>query len=64
MSTYVTVTPEMLQQFDLSQGPLGQDLLAEYIGDLLNGDAISGLRIGRSTRNMRSISRGTWEIRR
>ena len=50
------MTPEMLQQFDLSQGALSQDLLAEYIGDFLDGDAISGLRIGRRARNQRSIS--------
>ena len=29
---------EMLQQLDLPQGTLGQDLLAEDIGDLLDGD--------------------------
>lgn len=47
--TYVAVTSEMLQQLDLSQGPLGQDLLAEDIGDFLDGDTITGLGVGRGT---------------
>lgn len=40
---------EMLKQLDLSQGPLGQDLLAEDIGDLLDGDALAGLDVGCGT---------------
>ena len=39
------MTPEMLQQFDLSQGALSQDLLAEDVGDLLDGDAFAGLSV-------------------
>jgi hypothetical protein len=39
------VAPEVLQQLDLAQGALGQDLLAEDIGDLFNGDALVGLVI-------------------
>lgn len=39
----------MLQQFDLSQGPLGQNFLAEDIGDLLDGDALAGGIVRRST---------------
>ena len=35
------MTAEVLQQFDFSQGPLGQDLLAENIGDLLDSDTIT-----------------------
>ena len=31
---------EVLQELDLAQGALGQDLLAEHIGDLLDGDAL------------------------
>ena len=37
---------EMLKQLDLSQSPLGQDLLAEDIGDLLDGDTLAGLHVG------------------
>jgi hypothetical protein len=37
------VAPEVLEQLDLAQGALGQDLLAEDIGDLLDGDALVGL---------------------
>lgn len=40
---------EMLEQLDLPQSPLGQDLLAEHIGDLLDGDTFAGLGVGRST---------------
>jgi hypothetical protein len=40
---------EMLKQLDLSQSPLGQDLLAEDIGDLLDGDALAGLDVGCGT---------------
>jgi len=34
------VAPKVLEQLDLAQGALGQDLLAEDIGDLLDGDAL------------------------
>lgn len=37
------MSPEVLQQLDLSQRPLGEDLLAEDIGDLLDGDALTSL---------------------
>lgn len=30
----------MLEELDLAQGALGENLLAEYIGDLLNGDTL------------------------
>lgn len=40
---YVAVAPEVLEQLDLAQGALGQDLLAEDIGDLLDGDSLVGL---------------------
>lgn len=36
-SAYIAVASKMLQELDLSQGPLGQDLLAKDIGDLLDG---------------------------
>jgi len=35
-SAYIAVASKMLQELDLSQGPLGQDLLAEDIGNLLD----------------------------
>lgn len=40
---------EMLEQFDLAQSPLGEDLLAEHIGDLFNGHALASLDVGRGT---------------
>lgn len=43
----VPVSSKVLQQLDLSQGPLGEDLLAEDIGDLLDGDAFASLAVGR-----------------
>src|SRR5690242_8951379 len=43
ISTYVAVAAEVLEQLDLAQGALGEDLLAEDIGDLLDGDALLGL---------------------
>lgn len=43
------MAPEVLEQLDLSQGALGEDLLAEYIGDFLDGDALAGLGVGRGT---------------
>lgn len=47
-------TSEMLQQLDLAQGSLGQDLLAEDIGDLLDCDALARLVVrGRTARASR-----------
>lgn len=40
---------EMLEQLDLTQSPLGEDLLAEHIGDFFDGDALAGLNVGRGT---------------
>lgn len=40
---HISVSPEVLQELDLAQGTLGQDLLAEDIGDLLDGDTFVGL---------------------
>ena len=37
---------EVLQQLDLTQSALGQDFLAENIGDLLDGDALARLVVG------------------
>lgn len=42
-AAYVAMPPEVLEELDLSQGPLGQDLLAEDIGDLLDSHALVGL---------------------
>lgn len=36
----------MLQQLDLTQGALGEDLLAEDICDLLDSDAFARLVVG------------------
>lgn len=43
------MTSEVLQQLDLSQRPLGQNLLAKHIGNLLDGDALTRLRVGSGT---------------
>lgn len=50
--THIAVTPEVLQELDLAQRALGEDLLTEDIGDLLNGYALAGLvvRGGASSR--------------
>lgn len=40
---HVAMASEVLQQLDLAQCALGEDLLAEDIGDLLDGDALVGL---------------------
>lgn len=39
----------MLQQLDLTQGALGEDLLAEDICDLLDGYALASLVVRRGT---------------
>lgn len=43
--TYIAMSSEMLQQLYLSQRTLGQDLLAEDIGDLLDRNPFLSLRI-------------------
>ena len=43
------MSSEVLQKLDLSQRTLGQNLLAEDIGDLLDRNAFTGLAIGRGT---------------
>lgn len=40
---------EMLQQLDLAKSALSQNLLAENIGDLLDGYTFTGLVVGSST---------------
>jgi hypothetical protein len=50
------VSPEVLEKLDLAQGALGQDLLAEHIGDLLDGDALVRLVVhGRAVADARQI---------
>lgn len=41
---------EVLKQLNLSQGSLGEYLLAEDIGDLLHGDTLAGLDVGRGAK--------------
>lgn len=48
--TYIAVATEMLKQLNLSQGALGQDLLAEDIGDLLDSNTFTGLDVRSGTR--------------
>lgn len=43
------MSSEVLQKLDLSQRALGQNLLAEDIGDLLDRNTFTGLTIGRGT---------------
>lgn len=38
---------EVLQELDLAQGSLGQNLLAENIGDLFDGDTLVRLSVDR-----------------
>jgi hypothetical protein len=40
--THVAVPPEVLEQLDLSQSALCENLLAEDICDLFDGDALVG----------------------
>lgn len=42
-AAYIAMASEVLEELDLTQGALGQDLLAEDIGDLLDGDALVAL---------------------
>lgn len=45
----------MLEQLDFAQSSLGQDLLAENIGDLLYGHALTGLYVGCRTGTKSSV---------
>ena len=44
------MSSEMLKEFDLAQSPLREDLLAEDIGDLLDGHSITSRIVGGRTR--------------
>lgn len=48
-SLYISVAAEVLEQLDLAEGALSQDLLAEDIGHLLDGDTLAGLDVGGRT---------------
>ena len=43
---WARLASKVLQQLDLAQGALGQDLLAEDIGDLLDGNAFARRVVG------------------
>lgn len=45
---YVTMAAEVLEQLNFSQSTLCENLLAENIGDFLDGDALACLSVGRS----------------
>jgi hypothetical protein len=47
--THISVAAEVLEQLDFAQGALGQDLLAEDIGDLLDGNAFARLVVHSGT---------------
>jgi hypothetical protein len=49
-------TSEVLQQLDLTQRTLRKDLLAEDIGDLLDGHTFASLVVGRRTIDILSAS--------
>ena len=42
----IPVAPEVLQELDLPEGTFGENLLAEDIGHLLDGNAVSGRVVG------------------
>jgi hypothetical protein len=44
----------VLQQLDFAQGTLGQDLLAEDVGDLFDSHALARLVVGGGTVGTRS----------
>ena len=55
-SPYITVSAKMLQEFDLAQRAFGQNLLAEYIGNFLNRDALTRLVVHGSAVGQRFVS--------
>jgi hypothetical protein len=46
------VASEVLKELDLSESSLGQNLLAEDICDLLDGNSFASLAIGGSARDV------------
>lgn len=47
--TYITVSSEVLKELYLAQCSLGQNLLAEHVGNLLDSDALVGLVVHSGT---------------
>lgn len=48
-ATHIAMAAEVLEQLDLTQSPLGENLLTEHIGDFLDGHALASLNVGRGT---------------
>ena len=48
VGTNVAMAAEVLEQLNLAQSALGEDLLAEDIGDFFDGYALASLGIGSS----------------
>ena len=58
-ASHVAMASEVLQELDFAQGALGENLLAEDIGNLLDGDAFVGLVVdGGTARRGRSCQQG------
>ena len=58
-ASHVAMASEVLQELDFAQGALGENLLAEDIGNLLDGDAFVGLVVdGSAARGGRSCQQG------
>lgn len=53
---YVAMAAEVLEQLDFAQCALGENLLAEYIGDFLNGDSFTALVIDGSAARGNSLA--------
>lgn len=57
-AAYIAMASEVLKELDLTQGALGQDLLAKDIGDLFDGDTLIALVVdGGAVRRQGVISR-------
>jgi hypothetical protein len=54
------MSSEVLQKLDLPQRALGQDLLAEDIGDLLDRNTFIGLSVCRGTEGRRVSVHHEW----
>lgn len=51
------MSTEVLQELYLAQGPLGQNLLAEDIGDLLDSNTLVGLVVRGGTAKEEQVQR-------
>lgn len=56
---YVTMAAEVLEQLDFAQCALGKNLLAEDIGDFLNGDSFIALVVDSSAARRNSLARSS-----